>query len=91
MKRWKVTYYGRPDTISALGYAAASWHNFDKRVWERGDKSITLENTGHQKVNGVRRTLYRVTVRQANHCGVIDVLEGTDWYKVVKQAKDLYS
>lgn len=84
---WKIVYPGRPDHISSLGYAAASWHSFDRRVWERDGHQVelrNLRNTIKKRVPGKIAT-YEVTLRAGSV--VIRRWEGHDWGALVREAK----
>jgi len=86
---WRLVYPGRPDPVSASGYAAPSWHTFDKRVWRRylgGVKfyELTLRRqrwNAHKKI-----ATYYVELR--NEKGrVISNRFGHDWQALVREMK----
>ena len=60
--RWRQIYAGALDHHSAVGVAGASWHTFDKRVWESGDCVLTLIRDKTVKLPHGKGRAYRVVV-----------------------------
>jgi len=91
MTRWKCTYQGKPDPHSKSGCAQPSWHTFDKRVWVKGDYTITLvnlTNQGHGRVKGKIAT-YRAVLKHGSR--MVATEEGHDWQALVRLLKGLIS
>jgi len=80
-------YQGCPDESSALGIAAASWHTFDRRVWEKNGLSVTLVSLGcGPSLLGSRRAVhYEVTVKSGSRTRI--KARGHDWQRLVREAK----
>jgi hypothetical protein len=91
MRRWKITYPGRRDSLAKSGYAAASWHTFDKRVWKWGPWTVTLTNLRNTfRQRGRRRpriTVYCVTLTQGK--ALYASHEGFDWQRTVRGIKEI--
>lgn len=88
MSCWRCSYYGAPDKISKSGHAAPSWCTFDKRVWKKGDYTITLRNLnneGDPRAPGKIAT-YRVELRYLAR--LIETQRGHDWQKLVREMKE---
>lgn len=88
MSQWRCTYQGKPDSLSAAGCAQPSWHTFDKRVWKKGDYTITLRNLnneGDPRAPGKIAT-YRVELRFLAR--LIETQRGHDWQKLVREMKE---
>ena len=94
-KRWRCVYPGCPDEVgvAASGHTAASWEDFDKRVWEKGPIRITLTNlhlTYPEKraLAPGKIAVYRVEVECG---GYVDSVEGSNWIELVGRMKRMYS
>lgn len=96
---WRMTYGGAPETnfFCKSGYAAPSWHTFDRRVWERTlpngvVQELVLINLGNlmrpkpPKPKG-KQTTYQVTLREKASGAVILMREGHDWHTLVREMK----
>lgn len=46
MSKWKCTYKGKQVDLynGKLGPSAPSWHTFDRRTWQKGNKKVVLSN-----------------------------------------------
>jgi hypothetical protein len=101
MSHWKCVYPGKRDDLAASGHVAPSWHAFDKRVWQKGELTLTLTNRTQDSrregnpreywiitdVNGQERkvTRYRVEVDDGR---CIRAWEGSNWIELVEAVKD---
>lgn len=83
MRRWRCTYKGKPDTISKSGHVAASWFNFDRRVWQRDGYEVELVNLQIHAPGKI--TTYQVVLRGPE--GEVVRRTGHDWIALVRQVK----
>lgn len=101
MSHWKCTYPGKKDDFSASGHAAPSWHVFDKRVWQKGELTLTLTNRTQDSrregnpreywiitdVNGQERKVIRYRVELFDG-KLTRAWEGSNWIGLVQSVQD---
>jgi hypothetical protein len=91
-QKWTMVYGGRSDGHSALGYAAASWSTFDRRVWTRAlpdgrPLRLTLKNLRNAGFRAPRKiATYLVLLESGGE--VLAVALGYDHGALVRKMKE---